>query len=224
MQDYKTYILSQLKYRQYARFSDIKPPKVSTNAFSYHLKKMIKDGWLLKTDDGYTLAIRGLAYADRESANKLVRSQPNIGIVLLIQDGYGKVLLKKRQEQPYIGSWGLPFVNAGVADTSVEQAGTWACKQLLKTIPDSVKHVGDCYVRTHKGKLAIGSVLNHVVRVDAHGIDATDEFAWFEPLSLSQMILVPGTESVITRAFFNDNFFFEEYTVQLKDQVALALG
>lgn len=221
MADNKHYILSQLKHKESARFSDLKLPNMSTNAFSYHLKKLVKEGWLKKTEQGYVLGTRGLAYMDREASDKLVRSQPNVTIVLLIQDGYGKVLLKKRAEQPYLSTWGLPAASASVADTSILEAGRWACRQFVKTVPDNIRHVGDCYVRVKKDSLALGSHLNHVIRLELDNIEITDDFMWTKPLDLSQMQLVPGTENIITRAFFNDTFFFEEFTVQLSDQIAL---
>ena len=224
MTDYKQYILSQLKQKQFARFSDIKPAKVSTNTFSYHVKKLIKNGWIIKSDQGYTLGMRGLAYVDRDTAGKEVRSQPNVNVVLLIQDGYGKVLLKRRDEQPYINGLELPTVRASVADTSILGAGEWACRNLLKIDPGvDMRHVGDCYVRVHKGKLALGSSINHVLRFELDNITIADEYLWVKPLNLSQNILVPGTENIITRAFFNDSFFFEEYTVQLNDQALLKI-
>lgn len=221
MNEYKKYALSKLKQSKFARFSDIKPSKVSTNSFSYHLKGLIKEGWVIKTSKGYTLAPRGLAYAAREPADKLVRMQPNVSVALLVQDSNGRVLLKKYAEQPYIGQWGLPSVAAGVADVSILEAGEWACRQIFKITPSNMRHVGDCYVRLHKGKLALVSNLSHIIRFELFNYKLTDEFMWVEPLDLTQVMLVPGTENIVARTFFNDSFFFEEFTVQLLDQEIL---
>ena len=96
MTDYKQHILSQLKQKQFARFSDIKPAKVSTNTFSYHVKKLIKNGWIIKSDQGYTLGMRGLAYVDRDTAGKEVRSQPNVNVCPV---DYATMLSKLRGRQ-----------------------------------------------------------------------------------------------------------------------------
>lgn len=221
--NYQKFILSQLKTTEYARFSDIKPPKISSNAFSYHLKQLIAGGWVAKTDAGYTLGPKGLAEVDRNIESRQVRMQPNVVVALLVQDGYGKVLLKKRGEQPYIHHWELPAVPASVADTTVTEAAKWAAKQQLKLLPEHMRHVGDCYVRTHKGRLALNSTLYHIVRFEIDEYQTDGAFMWAEPLDLGAMSLVPGTENVVTRAFFNDEFFFDEFVVQLKNQEPLAL-
>lgn len=36
---------------------------------------------------------------------------------------------------------------------------------------------------------------------------------WVKPLDLGKQLLAPAVEHIVTRAFFGDTFFFEEFTV-----------
>lgn len=220
------YILSQLINNETARFKDLQPPKTSSNALSYHLKRLVADDWVQKTATGYTLAAKGLAYAARNTtatASGSVRMQPSVAIALVVQDPEGRILLQQRASQPYIHQWQLPTANATVADESVLQAGKWFAKQLFKHVPDTLRHSGDCYVRIHRGKVALQSTLVHIVRLEADPKILPDTLAWFEPLDVEKLATYPGTEQIMTRAFFNDIYFFEEYTLQANNQSSLNL-
>ena len=100
------YIIEVLIHQQYARFRDLRPPKIDTNLYSYHLKILQKQGLVTKTDEGYTLTPEGLIYVDRVSLKKLnIRTQPKIVSMLVVQNSNGDVLLLRRSKQPYINTW-----------------------------------------------------------------------------------------------------------------------
>lgn len=220
---HQKYILSQLKTRLFARFKDIQPPKISSNSYTYHLKALQKGGWVVKTAKGYSLGPAGLALAERETESTLVRMQPNVAVGFVIQDGYGNILLHKKNEQPYIQQWELPVIHAAVADISVTEAGVWGAKKLLHYVPDTVKHAGDCYIRVHKGKVALSATLMHVIRFTLDDYTPLEGYAWYDPLSVEDLPHTPGLQQIIARTFFNDEFFFEEYTVQMTTQQELEL-
>ena len=210
-------ILTHLCGVETARFSDMKPRGVSSNTYSYHIKQLITNHWIVKVESGsYTLGPKGLAFAERDMEDVDIRMQPGIKLALLVQDGYGNIVVAKRARQPYIGNWELPSQEMSIADTSVQEAAIWAAKKLLHHIPATIRHVGDCYVHITKGKLALTSTLVHVMRFEVDEIVLPDGMQWTEPLKLDNT--VPGTEQIIARAFFNDQFFFEEYTHQLTTQ------
>ncbi len=217
--DTQKFILSQLKHHEWCSFTDMKPAGIASNTYSYHLKQLISGGWVVKAEQGYTLGTKGLAYAARNQEDAAIRMQPNVEVVLLVQDGYGKVALHKRAEQPYIGYWELPVQPMAVADMTVEDAGIWAAKRLLKYVPGTVKHAGAGYIRLFKGKHALTTTLVHVVRFTVESLDLAQEYQWFDPLEVPA--LVPGVEQLIARAFFGDEFFFEQYSFQLVTQQAL---
>lgn len=233
-------ILTYLTTHERARFSDMRPSKVDTNLFTYHLKLLVKAGYIVKSDEGYVLSEVGMDYVDRLNPDPLLlRSQPRMVVKLLIQDGYGKVLLQKRTAQPYINTWELPSGEVRVDDESVIAAGSRITAAKLSFAPSKLRHVGDCYITVGKKErvnvhpaegavLVDGDVLHlatkelfnmhsrtfaHIVRFESDELAVDESFKWVEPLDIPHIGAAPGTEQIITRAFFGDNFFFEDFTV-----------
>lgn len=233
-------IMSALMGREFARFRDLKPTGVDTNLFSYHLKLLQKDGYISKTDKGYTLGEKGLQYVDRVSLDHMkLRSQPKIITMLLIQDGYGKVLLQKRTKQPYINTWTLPYGKMHIDDESVFAAARRESQEKLRFDPHKMRHVGDCYIVVGRsvavateapssGTFADGDTvpvqtkhtleiesrtLAHIVRFETDAIAASNALQWVEPLDLPRLKLAPAVEEIVTRSFFGDEFYFEEFLV-----------
>ncbi|MCA9336793.1 NUDIX hydrolase [Candidatus Saccharibacteria bacterium] len=233
-------IVSVLTKQEFARFRDLKPTNVDTNLFSYHLKLLQKAGFIAKTEQGYTLAEKGLQYVDRaNTAEMKLRSQPKIITMLLIQGGYGKVLLQKRAKQPYINTWTLPYGKMHIDDESVLAAARRESQEKLGFDPHKMRHVGECYivvgrsikvateapsagtftdgdtVPVHtKHMLQIESrTLAHIVRFETDAIAASDTLQWVEPLNLPKLKLAPAVEEIVSRSFFGDEFFFEEFLV-----------
>lgn len=233
-------IIAHLMTHEYARFSDMRPSKVDTNLFTYHLKLLVKNDYITKTDEGYTLSGKGLVYVDRVSTEKMkLRTQPKIITMLLVQDGYGKVLLQCRSKQPYINTWTLPYGKIHIDDASVLAAAAREAREKLDHDPHKLRHAGDCYIvvgrhaRVDMETNAAGSLkdgdtielggreafdiqtrtLAHVVRFETDAIPASESLQWVEPLDLPKLKLAPAVEQIVTRAFFGDEYFFEEYKV-----------
>lgn len=234
-------ILAYLMTHEYARFRDLRPDKVETNLFSYHLKLLQKADYVTKAEQGYTLSRRGLVYVDRVSVEKMrVRTQPKIITMLLVQDGYGKVLIQRRTKQPYINTWTLPYGKLHIDDFSVIEAARRESQEKLEFDPHKLRHVGDCYITVMNGQrimpladrqgemredatIHINSqsvpaietrTLAHIVRFETDAIMATDDLQWVDPLDLARLRLAPAVEQIVARAFFGDTFFFEEFIVQ----------
>lgn len=207
-------IVAYLMTHEYARFRDLRPEGIDTNLFSYHLKLLLKNGYLLKQEAGYTLSQPGVRYVDRvQSSTMYLRTQPKIITMLLVQDGYGKVLLQKRTKQPYINTWTLPYGKLHIEDVSVTAAGYREAQEKLHYDPHKLRHVGDCYIRIQTDGVIESATLAHIIRFETDSIRATDTLQWVEPLDLPKLKLAPAVEYIVTRSFFGDEFFFEEFTV-----------
>lgn len=207
-------IIAYLMVHEYARFRDLRPVGVDTNLFTYHLKLLQKSGYIVKTSDGYTLGRRGLVYVDRVTLGKMrLRTQPKIITMLLIQDGYGKVLLQKRTKQPYIDTWTLPYGKLHIDDESVLTAARRESIEKLDIDPPALRHVGDCYIRVAAADGEIDSTtLAHIARYETDDITESDHLRWVKPLDLGSLRLAPAVELIVARSFFDDEFFFEEFT------------
>ncbi len=206
------HILGVLMFQEVARFRDLRPPKVDTNLFSYHLKLLIKNNIVKKLASGYTLSTIGLAYVDRVSVlSKAVRTQPKIITMLVIQNSEGEVLLWKRKRQPYINAWTLPYGKLHTDDVSLEAAVQRELTEKIVLKDQPVRHVGDCYIHVNTEGQLLSSTLAHIFRFERDDIDLRDNFMWAKPHKLSQYKLAPAVEDIVARCFFNDPFFFEEF-------------
>lgn len=206
------YIIGVLIHKKYARFRDLRPPKTDTNLFSYHLKVLIKEQWVEKSEEGYTLSKNGLAYVDRVSIEKLnIRSQPKIITMLLIQNSEGDVLVQKRTKQPYIDTWTLPYGKTHIDDLSIEVGARRESLEKLNYEPQAIRHVGDAYIRVKADDAILSTTLAHIFRFETDEIEPSDSIQWVQPLKLSRLNLAPSVEDIVTRSFFGDAFFFEEF-------------
>lgn len=208
------HIVDVLMYSKIARFRDLRPPKVDTNLFTYHLNALVKNGMVEKTDGGYTLSATGLSYVDRVSSEKKsLRTQPKIISMLVIQNGEGDILLQRRNKQPYIGTWTLPYGKLHVEDKSVMRAAQREAFEKLGLENPDMEHAGDCYIRVWADKALLSTTLAHVFRLYKDDIIENENLIWARPHKLAQYELAPAVEEIMTRTFFKDPFYFEEFDV-----------
>ncbi|MFZ1301716.1 MAG: NUDIX hydrolase [Candidatus Microsaccharimonas sp.] len=207
------YIIGVLIHKKYARFRDLRPPKTDTNLFSYHLKVLIKENWVEKNDNGYTLSKNGLAYVDRVSIEKLnIRSQPKIITMLLIQNSEGDVLIQKRSKQPYIDTWTLPYGKTHIDDVSIEVGARRESLEKLNYSPEHIRHAGDAYIRVRTDGELLSTTLAHIFRFETDDIVGNESIQWAQPLKLLRLNLAPAVEEIVSRTFFGDEHFFAEFT------------
>ena len=206
------HIIDVLMYTEVARFRDLRPPRTDTNLFSYHLNTLIKLKLVKKLEIGYTLTTNGLSYVDRVSTEKrVVRMQPKIISMLLIQNSEGDVLLQRRRKQPYINAWTLPYGKIHIDDVTVEVAAQREVKEKLGITGQALIHAGVCYIRVKAGDDILSTTTTHVFKFNSDNIKTTDDIIWARPHKLDQYRLAPAVQSIVSRGFFNDPFFFEEF-------------
>lgn len=206
------HIVGVLIHQKYARFRDLRPPRVDTNLYSYHLKVMQKDGWIVKHSEGYTLSQEGLAYVDRVSLKKLnIRSQPKIISMLVVQNSDGDVLLLRRTKQPYIDTWTLPYGKTHLNDPSILAGARREWREKLGDQPANITHAGDCYIRVRQDDHIISTTFAHVFYVTDDNVVISEKLQWVRPHKLSQYDLAPAVEHIVARTFFRDSYFFEEF-------------
>lgn len=210
------HILSVLLHQEIARFRDMRPPKTDTNLYSYHLKLLQKAGFIEKADLGYRLSTKGLAYVDRVNADALfVRAQPKIITMLIVQNGFGDVLLQKRQKQPYINTWTLPYGKLHIDDATIKNAATREAREKLNLhLTDGLEHAGDCYIRVRSEDDIVSTTLVHIFRTEIEtSIEASDSPVWARLRELHTYSTAPAVEQIVARALVAGDHFFEEYDI-----------
>lgn len=208
------YILNSLTFSQTIRFRDMRPPRTDTNLLSYHLSVLLKDGYVAKNNKGYTLSYKGLIYVDQLADEGLsVRMQPKVISMLVIQNSEGDVLLQKRNKQPYIDTWTLPYGKLHIDDETIASAATREASEKLSLVDVPIIHAGDAYIRVKNDTKTLSTTLVHVFRVYRDDIKTSDSIIWVKPHKLANYDLAPAVEQIITRTFFKDDHFFEEFEV-----------
>jgi ADP-ribose pyrophosphatase YjhB (NUDIX family) len=206
------YILSVLMHKKTARFRDLRPPRTDTNLFAYHLKLLIKFGLIEKVEIGYRLAPKGSAYVDRVNADKLfVHNQPKIITMLVVQNSNGDILLLRRDKQPYIDTWTLPYGKLHLDDVSIKAAAERETYEKLGLQDQALTHAGDCYIRVKSEGQILSSTLAHVFSFDHDDIKTSERLQWFRPHKLDNLDLAPAVQGIMSRTFFGDPYFFEEF-------------
>jgi ADP-ribose pyrophosphatase YjhB (NUDIX family) len=206
------YIIGILYHRRTARFRDLRPPRTDTNLFSYHLKLLIKAGVIEKRDGGYTLGRAGLLYVDRVSESKMVvRKQPKIVSMLVVQNGEGDILLQRRTKQPYIDCWTLPYGKLHIDDLTIREAAQREALEKLGIKDARPVHAGDCYIRVFDDGEILTSTLAHIFRYDTDTVVPSETLRWVRPHRLQELELAPAVEKIVARTFFKDPYFFEEF-------------
>ena len=214
------HILGVLMHMKYARFRDMRPPKVDTNLYTYHLNILKKRGFVIKTDDGYCLGREGLSYVDRVSIKSLkIRTQPKIITMIIIQNANGDVLLQRRTKQPHIDTWTLPYGKLHIDDESVLAAAQREAREKLAVDDLPLVHAGDCYIRVLVEGEILSSTLAHVFYGETDEVVAGEELVWARPHRLADYDLAPAVEQIVARTFFRDPFFFEEFVAELNEVI-----
>lgn len=209
------HIIDVLMYHEVARFRDLRPPRTDTNLFTYHLNQLVKVGIVGKVEGGYTLSATGLSYVDRVSTEKkVIRNQPKIITMLLIQNSDGDVLLQKRDKQPYINSWTLPYGKLHIEDSTLDEAARREAQEKLGVVDQPMQHAGDCYIRVTTKDGILSTTLAHVFTFHRDDIATSDTIQWARPHKLGNYKLAPAVEQIVARGFFRDPHFFEEFEVQ----------
>ena len=91
------------------RFTQLHPPDVPNNVFSYHLKKLLETGYITQasgaTYEPTRKARKLLSYRDESTRHTVA---PKLLTMLLIKNTEGKILLLKRIREPFPNWYGLP--------------------------------------------------------------------------------------------------------------------
>ena len=215
MHHIQKHILQVLTYAKRAKFSEMRPPRVDSNVYSYHLKALQREQFVEKTDLGYRLSPNGLAYVDKVSlGNFEQRVQPKIMTILVLKDEKGNVLLHQKRRQPFIDSKLLPSGKIHLDDPSVAVAAERELHEKIGEGASPLIHVGDVYIRGRINGQLVSSIMGHVCTGTlADGTSVYPGNAWYSKVDRQKLKLAPATEQIINATETEKQFFFHEFTI-----------
>ena len=122
-------IVYDLAFAESLRFSELKPDDLENKAFTYHLKKVIPAGLVVKQDDGtYALTMKGrrIGKGALKKESRLLDRAYSILLLAVRNIDTDEWLLYKRQTQPLLGLTG--FMQAQpVAEVDARRTAQQTC-------------------------------------------------------------------------------------------------
>lgn len=194
-------ILKQLSQGTCARYKSLKPSNIQSNQFSYHLKSLVRQGYVEKEKNEYCLSTKGLEFCTSVNFEYFfVRAQPKIVTILVCRDKEGRYLLYQRNKQPFIGMYGFPYGKIHMGE-SIQNAAERELKE--KTgLTAQLKQKGMMYltVLDAKGEI-IAHMLCHVfVGKNIKGEQNEGGYGklmWVSKRGLSHLNIMPGVSAVL---------------------------
>lgn len=94
-----------------ANFAELqKDSDLTSDHFTFHIKKLVESGYVEKTITGYRLSVTGKEYANRmDTDENEIEKQPKISVVIVLErqnNGRREFIAQQRLKQPYYGFWG----------------------------------------------------------------------------------------------------------------------
>lgn len=161
-------IMNRLSRAQQLRFSELKPDDLESNAFMYHLKQLMKAGYVEKDGEHYRLHLKGLTYVDSlTTTNSKPRKQPKIVTVFALKNKDGKYLMVYRKLQPSLGTWMLLSGKQHFGESAEEHAEREMREQIGKGVKVTRRGLMDIRVR-HRGEIVVHLVA-HIYAGDYDG-------------------------------------------------------
>ncbi len=190
------YILDKLILASYLRNRDMRPPRVESNLYQYHLKRLIDSGYIERVTEGYTLSTRGLQYADKHSSDlKDQRPQPKLVTILLLENENGETLLIPRKKQPFIGMYNLPSGKIHEGETLLG-AGRRELAEKVGVVDDiSLIPAGTVHLTITRGEEILSESYGFVLRGAISGQECSGEGIF--SAGINNPNSMPGVDEII---------------------------
>jgi ADP-ribose pyrophosphatase YjhB (NUDIX family) len=101
-------IILSLAHHSPQRFSQLQPPAIPNNTFSYHLKKLLQNGLVDQVEGGYEATRKALKTLQYTDALNEKSNNPVFITAVHVTNSEGKVLLLRRSNPPFVGWYCVP--------------------------------------------------------------------------------------------------------------------
>jgi hypothetical protein len=143
-------IIRSLALKKKLGFAELRPKGVESNAFTYHLNNLIKEGFVEKVDGGYELTAMGkMLGINSHLSPKEWLSQAHSVVFVLVEHPEKGWLVRQRQAQPMYGYLGFLHFEPVAEEATIDTA-----KQILINkvgIDANLEPKGFGYARFFKG-------------------------------------------------------------------------
>lgn len=112
-----------------ARFAELqKASGLESDHVKFHIKQLVKLGYINKIGNAYQLSAIGKEYANKLDTDAgVIERQPKVAVLLVVEQYNPKThmveyLLQKRLKHPYFGFWGAPTGKVRWGETLLDAA------------------------------------------------------------------------------------------------------
>jgi 8-oxo-dGTP pyrophosphatase MutT (NUDIX family) len=155
------HILIELTRHSLRRYSQLRPKDVEGNLFMYHLKGLLNDGLVEKTDSQYQLTIKGLQFVGTLSLKTgRTRKQPKILNAIICRNKAGEYLMTRWRRQPNTELVSFPHGMMHYGEAVLDMAAHELSEKA--NLHADLEYRGDVYVRGHLAGVLDRHMLVHL--------------------------------------------------------------
>lgn len=108
--EFQISILRELLFKPSARFRDLKKVDITNDHFTFHLKRLVTDGLVIKQKGLYSLTDEGKEFANRMDTEALqIERQAKLAVAIhaiRYKNGVKEYLIHQRLKEPFYGWYG----------------------------------------------------------------------------------------------------------------------
>jgi 8-oxo-dGTP diphosphatase len=217
----QAHILKTLTLEGPCRFAQVKPERVDSNKFVYHLRALMRSGHIAQRGERYMLTAAGKRYAEAVSLDTYQpRAQPKIVTLVVVQDAQKRYLLYRRRRVPMRSLVGFPYGKIHVGER-IEEA---AVRELREKAGISAKLAlrGHVYLTIHDEEDLVANMLAHIYTgIYPEGelkerFEAGESF-WSRIEDIPRKERMPGVEQILRLLDSGKKGFFAEYFLDVHE-------
>ncbi|MEO8863120.1 MAG: hypothetical protein ABI354_02245 [Candidatus Saccharimonadales bacterium] len=213
-------IVQRLAFTPSLRFSDLQPDGLDNKLFTYHLKKVVAAGLVIKEDNGeYALTSQGrlLGVHALDRTEALADRAYSVLFLVIRRKLDGAWLLYKRKTHPLFGKTGFMHCTPTATEEAVRTA---ADECLAKTgLTAEFRALGSGFFRIYDANM-LESFTNFTLLTceDAQGAllgdDDLADYYWADDIDIEDTNLLPNM-STLLELYHADKPFFVEKTINI---------
>lgn len=214
------HILRKLSESKMLRYAQIKPPLTEGNQFSYHLKTLIRRGYVVRKDNGYTLTTKGLHYATQVNFEHFsVRIQPKITTLIVCRNARGEYLTYTRNKQPFLKMDGFPYGKVHLGERVAQAAERELNEKTGLSAELTQKGVMYLLITDGSGEVIAHTLFHIFLGTKPRGDIVSDsplgKIRWLSEKELLKQNVMPGVPETLRMAKSSSKSLrFEEYEFQ----------
>jgi hypothetical protein len=210
-------ILYDLAFRDEARFSELKDGDIENKLFTYHLKQLINDNLVEKTEDGsYRLSAEGRrqAVSIYDSRDKTATKARSVVFVAIRRKGDGAWLLYRRNTHPLKDLSGFMHITPDYSFQTIQEQIKHDVR--AKTNIDvSPIYIGSGFFRMLRGELLesfthFSLFLAEHVEDTLESHDERADYFWVVDPDFSDTNMLPNMQILTNKMQDASTFFIDE--------------